>query len=128
MNPMKNIISCRLIGMPQTIAGPAKCIGKGIRRRIQAVFLKYIHECEIHIQIIVEIRIIQHGFFQVAVVPKQWLVISDKASFKAKLIGPSKRNADGLTGPATSDLILQSLTADQNIAFYGWVRIVLSIK
>src|SRR5437868_2692017 len=94
------IIPACLVCMPKHITCMCKGVCKRINRCTKTIVFKYIYKGEVHVQVIIQTGVVQHVVTHQAIVPHQWLIVTNECALVPELIRTAKRDADGLSCPA----------------------------
>ena len=113
--PLKDVVACRLVCMPQRVTGRGKSHGKGIGRRIQPQSVEHLNKSKVHVYIVVQAGKVVVPPGNAVVVPLDGNIILNHGTVVLKLRWSAKTAADSLSGPSAFNLVHQDLFGKSNL-------------
>lgn len=103
--PVENIVAGCLVRMPKLVISICKLLRIEFDRSIKSVFSHHLKKCQVHINIIIQTRILNESIVDIVVVPYYRLVILNQTALEFKFCRTTVCTAYGLSKPPATNFV-----------------------
>ena len=109
---VEDVVASGLVGVPQLVVGVGKRLGVAFGRSVDALGCHNLHECKVHVHVVVQAGILCEDILAVVIVPYDGDAVVDHAPFVLEFGGTAVSAAYGLCGPSPLDFVEQGGLVD----------------